>query len=921
MRLRSLLLFSALFFCSITRAQVTINEFSAANFSDVTDNHSNYEDWIELYNQGGTSVDLAGYYLSDRISSPTKWQIPAGITIPAGGFLRFWCSGRDAIEGASYHTNFKITQTNDPEAVVFADPSGTIIDQNTIETHNQKNHSWGRYPDGGAIWCVYTDPTPNASNTTAHYTTYAVKPDMEPNSGNYSGSVSVTITDPDPLVTIRYTTDGKTPTTTSTAYTGPINITSTTILRTAGFSSDAAILKSFTSSNTYFIDEVTTVPVISVAGDNVDELIADGNSWTYDNTAGSFELFDKDFNLVDEAEGTFDHHGNDSWGYDQRGFDFVTRDQFGYDYEINTDNFSDVTDRTGYQKLILKAAANDNYPASGDGAHVRDAYVHHLAQSGGMDLDARSVFFGTVYLNGEYWGVYDMREKADDHDFTDYYYDQDEFNIDYILCWGGTWAAYGTTASWPPLSSFITSSDMTDPANYAYATDNLDIYSLIDYITLNTETVCTDWLNWNTGFWRGYNPEGTHQKWGYILWDEDATFGHYINYTGVPDDSPTASPCDPLTLGYVDPNDHINVLNALLENEDFYAIYVNRFADHLNTTFSCENMLSVLDSMIAVIDPEMTRQTDTWGGTYSGWLDKVDQLRTFIEERCAYMASGIEDCFDTPAYPITFDVNPPAAGNVLHISTTTPGVYPWNATYFGGINLPMKAIPAAGYIFDHWEFLHNTPSPSSTVDSVSVNLTSSDTVTAYFIASVLPSYNFNLDVIPAASGNVTVNSFTPASYPYASAYLSGTMMFMNAAPSTGYTFDYWELEYHVVNPDPFTESVNFSMTGIENVTAHFKLSNGVSDLDNAMLNLTASPTVTDGNISLSYQLSENEAVSLDLYAMTGEKIAELMPANTNTARGSYTLSVDLDSYHVAKGMYFIKLQAGGKESVARIAVQ
>lgn len=64
--------------------QVVINEYSAANYTDVADNYGEYEDWIELYNAGVASVDLSGYYLSDREDEPTKYSIPAGVTISAG---------------------------------------------------------------------------------------------------------------------------------------------------------------------------------------------------------------------------------------------------------------------------------------------------------------------------------------------------------------------------------------------------------------------------------------------------------------------------------------------------------------------------------------------------------------------------------------------------------------------------------------------------------------------------------------------------------------------------------------------------------------------------------------------------------------------------------------------------------------------
>jgi hypothetical protein len=908
----------------LSQGQVLINEFSAANFSDVMDNHSEYEDWIELYNAGSSSVDLSGYHLSDDDGEPTKWAIPSGISISAGGFLRFWCSGRNVIEGSHYHTSFKITQSSGGDQVVFADASGTILDINTIENPNQKNHSWGRYPDGGSSWYIFTDPTPNSANASTYYTAYAEKPDMEPNAGNYSGSVTITISTIDPDLTIRYTLDGKAPTSTSTIYTGPITIDETTVLRCAAFSSDASIRPSFNSTNTYFINENTTLPIMSIAGDNVDELIEDGNSWTYPNPEGSFELFNSEFTLIDEAEGTYNEHGNDSWAYDQRGFDWIVRDQFGYDNDIDHEFFSDVTERTGYQRLIVKAAANDNYPSSwggsfsGGGAHLRDAYVHHLAQLGNLYVDERSTFFCLVFLNGQYWGVYDAREKADDHDYTNYYYDQDEYEIDYIKCWGGTWAEYGTMAPWDPFVDFVTTEDMTDAANYAYVTDNLEVLSLIDYVVLNTMTVCTDWLNWNTAWWRGYNEDGTHKKWGYTLWDEDATFGHYINYTGVPDDSPEADPCDPMSLDDVDPNGHIEILNALLENTDFNALYVNRFADLLNTTFSCDFLLSTLDSMKNVIDPEMERHTDRWGGSYSDWLDNYNNLYDFIFDRCNYLTEGIEDCFDTPAYDVTVDVSPAGAGNLVQVSTITPSFYAFNATYFGGINLPLKAIPASGYVFDHWEFLHNTPSPSSTDDSVSVNLTSSDTIIAHFTATEIPSYNFNLEIEPLDGGNVTVNSVTPSSYPYATSFLSGTMVDMLASPHPGYVFDYWELDYHVVNPDPFTNDVTFALTAIENVTAHFTSGSAVHNIADSFADLIISPNITDGTTVITYQLSAEQNISLALYGLAGNKIADLVPAGLQAQRGVHNVHVNLNTFNLASGMYFVTLDAAGKTITERI---
>ena len=97
---------------------------------------------------------------------------------------------------------------------------------------------------------------------------------------------------------------------------------------------------------------------------------------------------------------------------------------------------------------------------------------------------------------------------------------------------------------WGVLRNFILSNDMGIEDNYDMVKDQLNLTSLIDYMIVNLNCVASDWLNYNTGWWRGQDPDGDHKKWGYILWDLDATFDYYINYSGVPNISPTAQPCD-----------------------------------------------------------------------------------------------------------------------------------------------------------------------------------------------------------------------------------------------------------------------------------------------------------------------------------------------------------------------------------------
>ncbi|MFK7809001.1 MAG: CotH kinase family protein [Saprospiraceae bacterium] len=731
--IKRLLLLSALITCTLNGfSQVLINEFSAANYENVIDNFgSNKVDWIELYNNSSTSVDLGGYYLSDDEDDLAKFQFPAGTTISANGFLRVWASGRDDVTGSNIHTNFQINQTAE-EWVILSDPTLVILDAFEIEVANQTNHSWARTQDGGPTWAVASGPTPNSSNG-ATFTGYTNRPELSPLAGFYNGPTEITVNSLDQNVNIYYTTDGSEPSQFSTQYTGPFTVSATTVVKTIAISNDNSFLKSHTEYHTYFINEDHSLPVVSIAGESLNTLMGG----TQNEPIGSFELFNENGNRVADATGEFNKHGNDSWAYPQRGIDYISRDQFGDDYALKYGIFDEeITERDEFQRVILKAAANDNYPFETGGAHIRDAYVHTLSQQAGMEMDARTSRSCVMYVNGEYWGVYDIREKVDDHDYTKYYYNQDKNEIDFIKTWGGTWAEYGQTNEWDDLVDFVLANDMTDATNYAYVEGELNVLSLIDYMILHSHIVSLDWLNWNTAWWRGYNPNGGALKWRYILWDEDATFGHYVNYTGVPDTGPLADPCNPELLNDPGGQGHIPVLNALLENEDFFALYINRYADLNNQYFNCDFMIPLLNEMIGAIEPEMQRQIDRWGGTMTEWQANVQALRDFIEDRCVVINNAIVDCYEDEGlsgpYNVTILVEPDGGGFVQ--ANTTVGLnYPWNTNYFGGIDLTFTNVPEEDWLFSHWEVLNNDYTPDQFAETIGMTVNEGDTIIAHFI--------------------------------------------------------------------------------------------------------------------------------------------------------------------------------------------
>ncbi len=715
-------------------SQVIINEYSCSNMNGPLDNYGENEDWIELYNTTGAPIDLTGYYLSDKSSNLLKWQIPSG-NIAANSHKMVMCSKRNTVNGNELHPNFNLKQTQG-EWIIISNTLGNVIDSIQIVHLTQTDHSVGRSTDGAVDWKLFTSPTPNSSNTGAQ-NFYEPKPVMSVAPGFYPGAQSVTITCSNPAATIRYTTDGSYPTPASTAYTGPVNISTTTVLRATAFGVEEP---SFTETNSYFINVTHNLSVVSVCSDDVYDLIANGNQGGWGGTAnkvGGFELFEQDGTFIDEGDGHFNKHGNDSWAYAQRGFDFIMRDQFGYNDVIDHQIFPADTPRDKFQRVILKPAASDNYPFETGGAHIRDAFVHTLSIRADMLLDERTYRPCVVYLNGEYWGVYEIREKADDHDYTNFYYQQDKFNLQYLKTWGGTWEEYGAPNAqndWDALVAFILANNMGPGADWDYVKGEIKWKSLCDYFMMNSYIVSQDWLNWNTAWFRGMDPLGQKKKWRYVLWDMDASFGHYVNYTGIPDPSANADPCNVENLPNPGGQGHTDILEKMIaENPEVEQYYITRYIDLVNTHFSCASMNQLLDSCLLEITPEMPNQIAKWGGSMPGWQANVQALKDFIDLRCVALEQGLIDCYSlTGPFDVVFDVSPPLSGTIKVNSIFAP-TYPWATSYFGGITTNTIAFPEVGYMFDHWEFTVGPMNQAITEDTNSVDVTATDNIIAVFI--------------------------------------------------------------------------------------------------------------------------------------------------------------------------------------------
>lgn len=713
---------------------VTINEYSASNRS-FEDGFNRTEDWIELHNlDPDRFFDLAGFHLSNDAQDPTRWQISDGV-IPPGGHVIVFASRRDISSGMVQHANFNLTQLR-PDQVVLADPDGNILESHEMVV-TQVHHSVGRINDGADEWGVFAVPSPGNVNAQA-FAGYASRPEFSVEAGSYQGSVSVEMSSGGANEEIRYTTDGSTPTQSSDLYAGPITLEETTVVRARAFSAEASILPSFLETRTYLVNEDISLPVFAFSGDQ-DLLALFGGNQSL-RPLGHFEYFESDGQFIDGNFGDFNKHGNDSWNYPQRGVDFISRDDYGYQRRLEH-QFFETSDRTRFRRLMVKAAANDNYPFEQGGAHIRDSYIQHLSQIAGLDLDERSSTNVLVFVNGQYWGVYDLRERVDDNNFTDFYYGQDylyrdsDLYLQYLKTWGGTVAHFGNQPAlndWAGLRQYVQNNDMGDPVHFEYVQSQLNIDSLIDYFVINSWVVSRDWLNFNTGWWRGLNPAAEAREWRYTLWDMEAAFGHFFNYTQLPNPTHTAPPCQAENLNVG--NGHTAILRKLIQqNPDVRRQYVARYIDLLNTHFSTENSIALLDSMIDVIAPEMPRHIARWGGNINTWQNNVQAIRDFITNRNDFlMSSGLQSCYQlTGPFATELAVVPENGGSIRMNSEWLPD-YPFAAQLFGNIPTRLLADPAMGHTFSHWEIDGAVPPPSLSEAQIELMITQATAVSAHF---------------------------------------------------------------------------------------------------------------------------------------------------------------------------------------------
>jgi len=144
-----------------TRPPLFVNEFMAANTVTIADEWGQYDDWVEIYNAGTQPVSLTDLTLSDELASPNKYTFPQVVLGPRD-FILVWCDG-EPVQGP-YHANFSLRAAGEQIGLFASAANGHAVIDTLTFGPQLDDVSFGREPDGGALWRGYTRATPRASN-------------------------------------------------------------------------------------------------------------------------------------------------------------------------------------------------------------------------------------------------------------------------------------------------------------------------------------------------------------------------------------------------------------------------------------------------------------------------------------------------------------------------------------------------------------------------------------------------------------------------------------------------------------------------------------------------------------------------------------------------------------------------------------
>ena len=620
---------------------VYISEFGGSTGSVASD-------WVELHNSTGSAVSLAGYGLSNNPKNPAKWVFP-DISIEPGEYLLLYATGSaDKAQKKNLKLNFCISSTG--ETLFFFDPNGKLIDK--LSAGRMKSgQSYGR--DGSDNRFYYAEPTPGAQNGKG-YEGITQLPAFSVTPGIYDDTVTVAITAGEGE-TIRYTTDCTTPNASSEVYSGELSISKNSVIRAAAFRDGYLSGDVATATYLFRSDGVNhALPVVTLVTDpdnlwnSKTGIYATGDQFdpdaaSYADTLKSATYYQAKFATEEQVDtiwekpaafSLFDDNGKQVFtqnvgiriagsfgrGRAQKGFNVIARKEYGkgsMEYP-----FFENRPYKEYKAVVLRAGAQDQ-----NRSKIRDELASGLLEGTDINILYQAYRPTVLYLNGEYWGVYFMKEKR--NRFFVAQHENTENNVDLAIGKGFKQRSYGDNSDWVSLYEYATSHDLSASDAYNYVAERMDVDSFRDYMIAEIYNGNTDTYNFQY-----YRLKGG--KWKFIFYDFCWGFQSPSHETLA------------FRMGKT-PSDvcSAKLFAAMLQNKGWRDSFCRRFGELLNTAFAPERVTALIEELYGYVEPEIKREREKFNkdtfmgvkqpntnlGTYEGFQSEISKLKDFAQKR------------------------------------------------------------------------------------------------------------------------------------------------------------------------------------------------------------------------------------------------------------------------------------------------
>jgi len=301
---------------------------------------------------------------------------------------------------------------------------------------------------------------------------------------------------------------------------------------------------------------------------------------------------------------------------------------------------------TTFDRLLLRNSGNDCGVS-----YIRDAYMQRVCA--GLNVDTMASASTLVFLNGEFWGVYNIRERYSP-EYVESHYGVDKENVaviesDYSQVHTNTYADYvvssgieGDADPFNALTAYMKSHDLSDPEAYAYVCSQMDIDSFIDMWVTRLFFVARDWPENNIKVWRNRNPEdpsGFNTKWHFTLLDMDMGLSFY-DFTTEHENFFWAITNSGSVCG--------QMMRDLLKNPDFKEQFILRYYEIVNDHLTADYLSAEFEAMVAERDPLMPLQDKRWNDSefsIGAWNNAVSRIRSFVQNRQSIALSHMYSFF------------------------------------------------------------------------------------------------------------------------------------------------------------------------------------------------------------------------------------------------------------------------------------